>query len=87
MKETIEIRVWVLGQDEPTSFTAKNKKSAVSFVENLFAEMAKPMNEPVTLKADAGLTFINPRFVTKVQSSVCLVDDEELWVNTKLNKQ
>ena len=76
INEPIEIRVWVLGQNEPTVFTAKDKKSAVRFVEKIGKEAAKPMNEPILMQADAGRAFINPRFITMIQSSVCLTDDE-----------
>lgn len=80
MNEPIEIRVWVLGQFEPTVFSVENAEQAYALTVNLLKEARKPLNEYLTIQADSGQVFINPRFITMVKSSVPLAikdEDEE----------
>ena len=77
MNEPIEIRVWVLGQFEPTVFSVENSEQAYALTVNLLKEARKPFNEYLTIQGDSGYVFINPRFITMVKSSVPLVIKDE----------
>ena len=77
MNEPIEIRVWVLGQNEPIVIGAENEKQAYDVAANLMKEARKPFDEYLTIQTDGGQVFINPRFVTMVKSSVPLAIKDE----------
>lgn len=77
MNEPIEIRVWLLGQFEPTVFTVENAEQACALTVNLLKEAHKPFDQYLTIQADSGQVFINPRFITMVKSSVPLVVKDE----------
>ena len=72
MNEPIEMRVWVIGQFEPIVFTVENSEQACTLTVNLLEEARKPFDKYLTIQADSGQVFINPRFITMVKSSVPL---------------
>ena len=72
MNEPIEIRISVLGQFEPIVFFVENAEQACALTVNLLEEARKPFDEYLTIQADSGQVFINPRFITMVKSSVPL---------------